>query len=63
MDGVQPEPLIVHLNVFAPTPNPVTADVGLVGVVNVAAPVTTVHNPVPLVGVFPARVAVEVHIA
>ena len=61
VDAVQGELLIVHLKVFAPTPNAVMADVGLVGVVNVADPVTTVHNPVPLVAVLPARVAVVAH--
>jgi hypothetical protein len=61
VDGVQPEPLIVHLKVTEPTTKPVTPDVGLVGVVTVAAPVTTVHAPVPLVGVLPASVAVAAH--
>jgi hypothetical protein len=63
VDGVHPAPLIVHLNVFAPRPNPVTPDVGLVGVVIVAVPDTTVQAPVPLVGVLPANVAVVAHTA
>ena len=50
--------VIVHLKTFAPTPNPVTPDVGLPGVVIVPVPLTNVHNPVPTVGVFPAKVAV-----
>ncbi len=62
VDGVQPEPLIVHLNVTEPTTKPVTPDVGLVAVVIVAVPVTTVHNPVPLVGVLPARLDVVAQI-
>jgi hypothetical protein len=48
---------IVHLNVaLVPAGTPVTADVGDVLVVIVAVPVTTVHNPVPIAGVFPASV-------
>ena len=50
--------LIVQTNVFAPTINPVTPDVGLLGVVTVALPAITVHAPVPTVGVLPASVAV-----
>lgn len=49
---------IVQRNVFAPTLNPVTPDVGEVGVVMVAPPEMTVHKPVPIVGVFPASVPV-----
>ena len=52
---------IVQTNVFAPTLNPVTPEVGLPGVVTVAEPAITVHVPVPTVGVFPARVAVVEH--
>lgn len=47
---------IVHINTFAPTPNPVTVLVGDPGVVIVPAPLTSVHVPVPDVGVFPANV-------
>ena len=39
-----------------PTVIPVTVLVGLDGVVIVAVPLTTVHTPVPTVGVFPANV-------
>lgn len=49
---------MVHRNVFTPTLNPVTPDVGEDGVVTVAAPVITVHIPVPTSGVFAASVAV-----
>ena len=50
--------VIVHTNVFAPTDNPVTPEVGELGVVTVELPAMTVHAPVPTDGVFPARVAV-----
>jgi hypothetical protein len=48
---------IVHLNTY-PTPAvPVNVEVGLVGVVIVPpVPLTIVHNPVPTLGVLPARV-------
>ena len=60
VDAAQPGELfeIVQLKVFTPTINPVTPEVGEVGVVTVAVPVTTVQAPVPTVGAFPARVAV-----
>jgi hypothetical protein len=48
---------IVQRNVFGPTPRPVTADVGELGVVIVPDPLISVHTPVPTVGVFPASVA------
>ena len=48
---------MVHINTFAPAPNPVTADEGEEGVVIVPAPLTNVHVPVPTAAVFPARVA------
>jgi hypothetical protein len=53
--------VIVQTNVFAPTVNPVTPDVGEPGVVTVALPAMTVHAPVPTVAVLPANVAVELH--
>ena len=56
------EPLeVVHLKVAdEPIANPVNPDVGDVGVVIVAVPETKVHTPVPVVGVFPASVAVVI---
>ena len=38
--------------------NPVTPEVGEVGVVIVAVPLSNDHTPVPTVGVLPAKVAV-----
>ena len=60
MDATQVPELfeIVHLKVFVPKANPVTPEVGEVGVVTVAPPAITVHTPAPTVGVFPASVAV-----
>ena len=49
---------IVQVNTFAPTPRPVTPDVGEDGVVIVPVPLVNVQVPVPIVGVFPAKVAV-----
>ena len=43
-----------------PTVNPVTPEVGEEAVVIVAVPDTTDQVPVPLVGVFPAKVAVVI---
>ncbi len=53
--------VIVQTNEFAPRANPVTPDVGELGVVTVAPPAITVHVPVPGDGVFPASVAVVEH--
>ena len=51
---------IVHLNVaLLPAVIPVTAEVAEPGVVIVAVPLTTLHVPVPVVGVLPARVKDE----
>jgi hypothetical protein len=53
------EPLLmVHWKTLAPTPRPVTPDVGEDGVVTVPVPETSVQRPVPVAGVFPASVAV-----
>jgi hypothetical protein len=52
---------IVHLNVFGPTPSPVTVDVALVEVITFPAPLTRLHAPVPVTGVFPANVAEVAH--
>ena len=46
---------------MAPTPNPVTVDVGDPGVVIVPAPLISVHVPVPDDGAFPANVAEVLH--
>ena len=56
--GVQVPLVIVHTNVFTPVVNPVTPLVGELGVVTVADPAVTVHAPVPITGVFAAKVAV-----
>ena len=59
VEGVQGELEIVHRRVAVPgTVKPVTPDVGDEGVVMVAVPETTLHVPVPIVGVLPAKVAV-----
>ena len=50
---------IVHRRVAVPAAaSPVTPDVGELAVVMVAVPDTTDHAPVPVVGAFPANVAV-----
>ena len=57
VEAVQGEFEIVHLNVtLVPTGTPVMVDVGEVGVVIVAVPLTTLQDPVPTVGVLPASV-------
>ena len=60
--GVQVPLLIVHTNVFTPVVKPVTPLVGLVGVVTVAVPAVTVQSPVPIIGVFAAKVDVALQI-
>lgn len=60
-DGVQILFEMVQRNVLTPKLNPVTPEVGEVGVVTVAEPAITVHAPVPTVGELPASVAVVVH--
>ena len=50
---------MVHLSVTeVPATSPVTVDVGEAGFVMAAVPATTVHTPVPVTGVFPAKVVV-----
>jgi len=63
VDAVQGLLLMVHRNVtLEPTDKPVTALAGDVGDVIVAEPLTTLHIPVPTVGVLPAKVvAVTLH--
>ena len=52
---------IVHLKVAeAPMVSPVTPEVGEEAVVTLAVPDTTDQDPVPIVGVLPANVAVLV---
>ena len=50
--------VIVHTKVFTPVVNPVTPDVGELGVVTVAVPAVTVHIPIPTVGALAASAAV-----
>jgi hypothetical protein len=44
---------MVQTKVFVPTVRPVIAVFGEEGVITLAPPATTVHNPVPIPGVFP----------
>ena len=60
--GVQVPFVIVQVNVFTPVVKPVTPLVGFVGVVTVAVPAVTVQIPVPITGVFAAKVAVALQI-
>jgi hypothetical protein len=56
-DGVHVALLIVQVNVaLVPGAIPVTPELNKVGEVIVAVPLVTVHNPVPTVGLFPAKV-------
>ena len=58
VDGGQTPLLIVHWKIFELNPKPVTPLVSNVGVVAIPAPEIKLHNPVPMVGVFAAMVAV-----
>ena len=60
--GVQVPLVIVQVKVLIPVVIPVTPDVGLVGVVTVPVPAVTVQSPVPIAGMFAARVAVGLQI-
>ena len=53
--------LMVHLNsVVVPAPKPVMPVVDKVGVVIVHVPLTTLHTPVPIIGVLPLKLAMDV---
>ena len=55
------EPLSCHRKVVAePAFKPDTPEAGAAGVVIVAVPETTDHNPVPMTGTFPASVVVVI---
>jgi hypothetical protein len=54
---------IVQTNVFVPRDSPVTPDAGSFGEEIVALPAISVHVPVPVLGVLPARVADVLHTA
>jgi hypothetical protein len=59
VEAVQGGLEIVHCKIAVPgTAKPVTPEVGEEGVVMVAVPLTTLHVPVPDVGILPAKVAV-----
>lgn len=55
--GAQPPPLICQTNVLTPAPRAVTVVVPELIFANVPDPETTLHVPVPLVGVFAAITA------
>jgi hypothetical protein len=57
IEAVQGELEIVHTRIFDPADKPVTDDVGLEALANVAEPLLTVQLPVPDVGAFAASVA------
>jgi hypothetical protein len=48
---------IVHWKTFGPAPNPLTAELGNAALAIIPLPLTSVHTPVPTIGVFPLRVA------
>ncbi len=52
-----PADVIVHSKIFVPSVKPVTVVLGLVEFVITPPPVNTLHVPVPVVGVFAAKVA------
>jgi len=52
---------IVHTKLFVPLLNPVTVLFGEAGFVTEDVPVTTVHKPVPVIGVLALSVAVLAH--
>ena len=62
VDGGQVPLVMVHWKILAPTLNPVTEDVGELGVVMLPVPETKVQIPLPIEGTFPAKELVEEHI-
>ena len=61
VDGIHTPFEIVQRNVFTPKLNPVTPEVGEVGVVTTPVPAITVQRPVPTIGAFAASVAMVAH--
>jgi hypothetical protein len=55
-EEVQGELLMVHLNIFAPEDKPLTSVAGLFAFEKVPVPDTTLHVPVPDVGLFAPKV-------
>jgi hypothetical protein len=62
LDVGQLKPLIDHLKILAPSERLLTVEAGLAGSAIVPPPLTTLQFPVPITGVLPARVAVDVQI-
>ena len=56
VDEQVPAEVIFHCKILFPNDKPETVVVGLLEFVNTAEPDTTLHEPVPVVGVFPASV-------
>ena len=56
VDEQVPAEVIVHCKILFPNDKPETAVVGLLEFVKTAEPDTTLHEPVPVVGVFAANV-------
>ena len=61
LDVVQLPFEMLHNNLFVPALNPVMVVLARVESANIAVPDSTVHLPVPEVGVLPARVALVPH--
>jgi hypothetical protein len=61
-EGGQEPLVIVQRSTLIPTLNPVTVELGALTEVIVPPPDTTVHEPVPTVGVFAASVVVAAQI-
>ena len=56
VDEQVPAEVILHCKILFPNDKPETVVVGLLELVNIAEPDITLHEPVPIVGVFAARV-------